>query len=96
MSRFVEGLKKRELPGDATAPKNFARDFKAFKDFEPLPSVIKARKELQGFYNFLLKFFSSMIFSVDYMKRPAIGARFLLLIPPRALCSIGLLFFSPY
>jgi hypothetical protein len=42
-------MKKRELPGDATAPKNFSREFKAFKDFEMLPSVISKKKEITGF-----------------------------------------------
>ncbi|KAH7827619.1 uncharacterized protein MONOS_7519 [Monocercomonoides exilis] len=38
-----------ELPGDASAPKNFSRDFKAFKDFEVLPSVKQKRKEMDEY-----------------------------------------------
>lgn len=52
MSLSLARLKKRELPGDVSAPKNYSRDFRAFKDYEVLP-VIRARKaEMDGFYLF--------------------------------------------
>ncbi|KAK2961492.1 putative axonemal dynein intermediate chain protein [Blattamonas nauphoetae] len=44
-----EQYKKRELPGDATAPKNYSRDYNAFKEFQPLRSIVKKRREIEEY-----------------------------------------------
>ena len=50
MSGRVNRSIKRDLPGDATAPLNYSRDFKAFKDYQILPSVKAKKAALDGLH----------------------------------------------